>query len=142
MFVQAKCSPERARSGLRAGVIAAVVSGIPSTLHALATGRDPLEATKTAGTLLLPHERRTGLLLAAAAPAHVAISVAWALLLARVLPRRRTILAGALAGAAIYVVDVQLVGRRVARLRALPQLPQLADHVLYGATVGALLRER
>ena len=32
------------REGLAAGAAGATLSGIPSTLHALATGRDPLEA--------------------------------------------------------------------------------------------------
>src|SRR4051812_17964931 len=43
---------------LVAGAIAAVLSGAPSTLHALLTGRDPLEASLAAGTPLLPPERR------------------------------------------------------------------------------------
>jgi hypothetical protein len=34
------------------------------------------------------------------------------------------------------------VGRRVPRVRALPLLPQLADHVLFGAVAGYVLGRR
>jgi len=129
-----------ARDAVRAGLIAAIVSGAPSTLHAVATGRDPLEATYAAGSILLPGETRHGRLLAAAVPVHLTISVGWALVLASVLPRRRTTLWGAGAGLAIAALDLGLVGRRFERIRALPLLPQIADHIAYGAIVGAVLR--
>ena len=128
------------RTAVRAGLFAAAVSGDPSTLHALATGRDPLEATEAAGSILLPNERRRGRLFAAAIPLHLGISIGWALVLAAVLPRRHTLVAGAAAGLAIAALDLGVVGRRFERIRALPLAPQLADHVAYGAAVGAALR--
>jgi hypothetical protein len=127
---------------LAAGGTAALLSGVPSTAHALATGRDPLEASLAAGSLLVPRERRRVRLLVAAVPAHVAISLAWACVLAVVLPRRRTTLAGAAAGLAIAAFDLGVVGRRFLRIRALPLGPQLADHVAFGAVVGAVLARR
>jgi len=130
------------RRALAAGALAGQVSGAPSTAYALATGRDPLEATLAAGSLLLPGETRQGRLLLAAGPVHLAISLGWALLLQRALPRRPTLLAGALAGLGIAALDIGVVGRRFPRIRALPLLPQLADHALYGATVAAVLRGR
>lgn len=130
------------RDGLAAGAVAAVVSGAPSTLWALAAGRDPLEATLAAGSLLLPGETRRGRLAAAAVPVHLALSLSWGVVLARSLPRRRCVEAGAAAGLAIAALDRVAVGRRFAQVRALPTLPQLADHVLYGATVGAVLGRR
>jgi hypothetical protein len=130
------------RDGLAAGAVAAVVSGAPSTLWALAAGRDPLEATLATGSLLLPEETRRGRLAAAAVPVHLGLSLAWAVVLARALPRRRSAEAGALAGLAIAALDLGLVGRRFPRVRALPTLPQLADHAVYGATVGTLLERR
>src|SRR5205814_4681241 len=45
----------RVRDRAAAGLIAAVVSGAPSTLWALARGRDPLEATRAAGSIVAPH---------------------------------------------------------------------------------------
>ena len=128
-------------AGVRAGLFAAAVSGVPSTLHALATGRDPFQATEAAGSLLLPGERRRARLLAAAVPVHLAISVSWAIVLAALLPRRHTVVAGAAAGLAIAAVDLGLIGRRYPRIRGLPLGPQLADHVVFGAAVGAALRE-
>ncbi|HEV7882195.1 MAG TPA: hypothetical protein VGO81_01430 [Solirubrobacteraceae bacterium] len=127
---------------LAAGAVAAVLSGAPSTLHALATGRDPLEASLAAGTLLLGRERRPARLLVAAAVAHVALSLGWAVVLAVVLPRRRTMAAAAAAGLAIAALDLGVVGRRYPRIRALPLVPQVLDHVAYAVTVGVVLQHR
>jgi hypothetical protein len=130
------------RNGLAAGAAAAAVSGAPSTLCALVAGDDPLEATLAAGSLVLPRETRRGRLAAAAVPVHLALSLSWGVALAHLLPRRRTVAAGALAGLAIAALDLGVVGRRFPRVRALPVLPQVADHALYGATVGLVLRQR
>ena len=130
------------RDGLAAGAVAAVLSGAPSTVHALATRASPLEATLAAGTLLLPRERRPLALALAALPVHVALSLGWALLLAVLLPRRRTVAWATLAGLAIAALDLGVVGRRHPRIRALPQLPQVLDHIAYGAVVGVVLSRR
>ena len=114
-----------------------MLSGAPSTLHALATGRDPLEAALAAGSILLPRETRRGRLLAAALPVHLALSLGWALALDRAGVRGAG--RGALAGLAIGVVDLSLAARVLPRIRALPVLPQLADHAAYGAVVGRVL---
>jgi hypothetical protein len=114
-----------------------VLSGAPSTVHALATGRDPLEATLAAGSILLPGETRRGRLLAAAVPVHLALSLGWAVALQRAGVRGAG--RGALAGLAIGVVDLSLAARALPRVRALPVLPQLADHAVYGAVVGYVL---
>lgn len=130
------------QDGLVAGAVAAAASGAPSTLHALATRTSPLEATLAAGTLLLPRERRPLALFLAAVPVHVALSLGWAVVLAFTLPRRRTLACGALAGLAIAALDLGVVGRRRPRIRALPQVPQVLDHLAYGAVVGAVLSRR
>lgn len=127
---------------LVAGAAAAVVSGLPSTVWALATGGDPLEATLAAGSILLPEETRRGRLLAAAVPVHVALSLGWAFVLARVLPHGREPATGAAAGLGIAALDLGVVGRGIPRVRALPLLPQVADHVAFGATVGCVLARR
>ena len=128
--------------GLVAGAVAAVLSGAPSTLHAFATRASPFEATLAAGALLLPRERRPLVLALAALPLHLALSLGWAVLLAAVLPRRRTVAYATLAGLAIAALDLGVVGRRMPRIRALAPLPQVLDHVAYGATVGAVLSRR
>ena len=128
--------------GAVAGAVAALLSGAPSTLHALLTGADPLEATRAAGALVLPRETRPLPLLAAALPAHAAISLAWGAVLAVALPQRHTVTAGAFAGLAIAAVDLGVIGSRLPRIRALPTAPQVADHVAYGTVVGAVVARR
>jgi hypothetical protein len=127
---------------LVAGAAAAVLSGAPSTLHALLTGVNPLEASLAAGTLLLRDERRPARLLPAAIVAHGALTLGWALVLAAVLPRRRTVAWSVVAGLAIAALDLGVVGRRFPRIRALALLPQVLDHVAYGASVGCVLSLR
>lgn len=132
----------RKGDALAAGAVAAVVSGAPSTLWALSTGGDPLAATLAAGSVLLPRETRRGRLAAAAVPLHLALSFGWAVVLERTLPRRHEVAAGAAAGVAIAALDLGVAGRLFPRIRALPLLPQLADHVAYGLMVGYVLARR
>jgi hypothetical protein len=127
------------KEGVRAGLIAGVVSGAPSTLHALATGGDPLEATLAAGSMALPDEQRTERLLAAAVPVHLALSAFWGVVLARALPRRRAAFTGTLAGLAIGGLDLLVIGPLFPRIRALPKGPQFADHIAFGITAAYLL---
>jgi hypothetical protein len=122
---------------VRAAAWAALLSGAPSTLHALATRRDPLQATLAAGSILLPRETRRTRLLAAAVPVHLVLSLGWAVALDRAGVRgaRR----GALAGLAIGAVDLSVAAHVFPRIRGLPLLPQLADHAAYGAVAGHVL---
>lgn len=122
---------------LRAALWAATLSGLPSTAHALATGRDPLAAAVAAGSVLLPRERSRAKLLAAAVPVHLAISLGWTLALDRA--GLRTARGGALAGLAIAALDLGVVSRRFPRVRSLPLIPQLADHAAFGAIAARLL---
>jgi hypothetical protein len=119
--------------GLGAGAVAAVLSGAPSTTVALVTGRDPLEAIRAAGSLVGSPNLRAGLVV------HAAVSLGWGVVLAAALPRRRPALWGAAGGGVIALLDLGLVGRRYPRIRALPIVPQVADHVVYGAMVGIVL---
>ncbi|HEX3325707.1 MAG TPA: hypothetical protein VHV50_01800 [Actinomycetota bacterium] len=128
------------RTAARAGVTAGLLSGIPSTVVCMVLGRDPLEATAAAGAMLLPHEQRQGVLVAAAIPVHAAISLGWAVVLTALLPARRTLLWGAAAGLAIAALDLGPLARPFPRIRALPLGPQIADHVAFGAIVGACVR--
>ena len=125
-----------------AAAVAALVSGAPSTLHAVVTGRGVLDATAAAGTLLLPARSSRLRLVLAGGVAHVAISAGWAAVLAAVLPRRRTATWGGAAGLAIAAVDLGLVARRLPAIRSLSLVPQLADHVAFGTVVGAVLARR
>jgi len=146
------------RDGVLAGAVAGVLSGAPSTLHALLTGADPLAAALAAGDLLLPAApgqgaapagRSRAARLAAGAAAHVALSLGWGTVLAVTV--RRTSLppvaAGVAAGAVIAALDLGLlahgpIGRRWPLIRALPVWPQVADHIAFGAVAGEVLRRR
>ena len=118
---------------VRAAAVAGVVSGVPSTAHAVVTGSDPLLAARAAGALL---GRPT---LARGVVAHTLVSVAWAAVLAVVLPRRGATAVGAAAGVVIAAIDLGVVGRRIPAIRDLPVAPQVADHLAFGALVGMTL---
>ncbi|MDP9072491.1 MAG: hypothetical protein M3N68_14650, partial [Actinomycetota bacterium] len=62
--------------------------------------------------------------------------------LGAVLPGRRTPWWGLAGGLAIAAVDLGVIGRRLPRVRALPVVPQVADHVAYGVVAGAVLSAR
>ena len=128
------------RDAIVAGTWAAVLSGALSTVHALATGRDPLEATKAAGAILLPRSTRALPLVLAAVPVHLALSLGWALVLDRLGARGTA--RGAAAGLGIAALDLGVFGRRLPRVRALPVVPQILDHLAYGVVVGAVLERR
>ena len=121
---------------LAAAAVAGALSGVPSTMHAVLTGRSPLAAARAAGELL----GRPGL--ARGALVHAALSIGWACVLARLLPRRRTVLWGGVAGAAIAALDLAVARRRFPAVAALPSPPQVADHVAFGALVGLVLQVR
>ncbi|WP_254896830.1 hypothetical protein [Amycolatopsis sp. Hca4] len=121
-----------------AGAVAAVVSGVPSTVHALLTGRDVLAATRAAGTLLPGRQRRPGV--AAGLLAHVLVSAAWTGVLAAAARRHRLGLrSGAAAGLVIAVLDLGIAARAYPAVRDLPRGPQILDHLVFGAVTGALL---
>jgi hypothetical protein len=137
---------EAVRDGLVAGSVAAVAGGIPSTLHALANGGDVLASTRAAGSIALPGSHDGEALLAAGANVHAVVSLFWGVALAHVIPRqagvRTSVAAGAMGGLAIAALDLGLLGRLFPRIRALPRAPQVADHVAFGAVVGAVLAWR
>ncbi|MDP8976549.1 MAG: hypothetical protein M3N28_09360 [Actinomycetota bacterium] len=119
--------------GLAAGAVAAVLSGVPSTAAAVLTRRDALEAARAAGAMVGSPTVGAG------AAVHACISLAWGVMLAAALPRRHPVLWGVAAGGAIAAVDLGVVGRRLAPIRALPAVPQVADHLAFGAVVGAVV---
>lgn len=131
-----------ARAAIEAGLAGAVFSGIPSTAHALATGADPLEGGRAAGSMLLPREQRTPVLMMAAIAVHLSMSTGWAFVLARTLPSGRARRWAPAAGLGIAALDLGVIGRRFPRIDALPVAPQVADHLAYAWTVGAMLDRR
>jgi hypothetical protein len=137
------------RDGLAAGAVAGILSGAPSTAHALLAGRDPLAAARAAGNLLLPAGASPEALLAAGGAAHVVLSLGWGTVLAVAVRRLplSPLVAGAVAGGAIAALDLGILahgplGRRWPLIRALPVWPQVADHIAFGLVTGAVLRRR
>jgi hypothetical protein len=136
-----KLAAERLGAGkavVKAGLVGAVVSGIPSTVVTLARRESLLDGARAAGAIVLRNETRTPVLLAAAVPVHLALSLGWTVAIAR-LPRRGPV-PGVLAGLAIAALDLEVIGRRIPAIRALPQGRQWADHVAFGLSVGWMLR--
>jgi len=116
-------------------VVAAVVSGAPSTVVALVRGDDVLGATRAAGTLIPGRGDRPGVV--AGLAAHAALSIWWGGVLTAVVRRvGGGAVTGALAGAAVAALDLGVVARRYPAIRALPRGPQWADHLVFGAVVG------
>lgn len=132
------------RHVLYAWLAASVLSGLPSTLHALATGGDVMEATRAAALMVLPDDGTTDwslqAIFLAAGLAHGSISLFWAMLLALVLPRRGVTAWAMAASAAIALLDLGLIAPALfPAVAALAFLPQLADHLMWGACYGGTL---
>jgi len=137
------------KDGLVAGAVAGVLSGTPSTVHALVTGRDPLAAARAAGNLVLPEGSPPAALYLAGGVAHVVLSLGWGTVLGVAVRRTSVppVTAGLAAGVAIAALDLGVlahgpVGRRWPMIRALPVWPQVADHIAFGVVAGAVLRRR
>jgi hypothetical protein len=105
-------------------------------------GEDVLVGARAAGAMVLPHERRTLVLLVVAAPIHLAISLGWAAVMAVALPHGREPARGVVGAMVIAALDLALIGRRIPSIAALPQGRQWADHAAYGLAVGLVLRAR
>jgi hypothetical protein len=128
---------------LWAWLAATVLSGLPSTLHALITGGDVTEATRAAGAMLISSESSFSQLFAAALIAHSAVSFAWVALLVLALPRRRTLFWSLVAAAMIAVLDLRIIAPMMfPEVARLPFWPQFADHLMWGASVGMAVHWR
>jgi hypothetical protein len=133
----------RRRDLLYAWLVATVFSGLPSTLHALATGADPLEATRAAGAMLVPPAAGTVALVAAAAIVHSSVSLFWAAVFAWLLPRRQPALWAVVGSAAVAMLDLRVIAPVLfPAVAALPFWPQFADHLAWGALLGGTLQIR
>ncbi len=130
---------------MEATVLAAALSGAPSTLHALIKCRSlraavfyVYDATRAAGTLVPPGRPGFGRGMAV----HIAISMLCGEGLARTLPGDHPAEWGAAAGLVIGVVNVGVIGRSFPAIRALPLVPQLADNVMFGTVFAVTLARR
>ena len=122
--------------------MAGTLSGVPSTLHALVSGRNPLDSIRAAATLVPGSDTRsTARQLATGVAVHGVLTLGWTAVLMAALPRRHAVAWGAVAGLGIAALDLGIIGRRYPAIAALPVGGQIADHVAFGALVG-LVRSR
>ena len=121
--------------------IAAILSGAPSTAHAVLTRRDPLVATRAAASLVGVGPQHRILALAGGGVVHLVVSAWWGTVLGAVLPPGRRTRWGVVAGVAIFVLDLQVIARLAKRpaITALPPSPQLADHLAFAVVIGFVL---
>jgi hypothetical protein len=132
-----------ARDLFHAWLVATVFSGLPSTLYALVSGADPLEATRAAGAMLVPGSADTPTVVAAAALVHPAVSLFWAAVFGCLLPRRRVTLWAVTGSAAVAWLDLRVIAPLLfPAVAALPFWPQFTDHLMWGALLGAMLQLR
>lgn len=126
------------RDLLYAWLAATLLSGIPSTLFALVTGGDPMEATRAAGAMVGRPES-----FVAAGAVHATVSLFWCCVLWLALPLRRTTLWAVAASAAIAVLDLRVMAPIFfPEVFALAFWPQFADHLMWGACVGIVVGYR
>jgi hypothetical protein len=122
-----------------AAAVAGTLSGIPSSVHALASGRSPLTSVRAAGTIAVDDSAPSTARLAAGLAVHAGLSVGWTTVLAVILPPRRPAWWGAVAGLGIAALDLGVASRRYPAIAALPRTAQVADHVAFGAIAGLVL---
>jgi hypothetical protein len=128
---------------LVSGLAATLLSGLPSTLYAIAVREDVSAATRAAGAMLLGPGASFAELFLAAALVHVVVSFFWAAILVSILPRRLTIMWAIVAAVLIGVLDLAVIAPVFfPEVAALPFLQQMADHLMWGATLGGALALR
>ena len=133
----------RVKTTLIAGGLAGLVSGIPSTVYLLVTGGDLLASVNALVAMVAASELPVLNRLAIAAAVHFTVSFFWASVLVAIIPRRAPVIGALVASAIITFLDLEVIAPRYfAEAAALAFIPQLADHLAWGATVGAVLRMR
>jgi hypothetical protein len=119
---------------LYAWLAATLLSGIPSTLYAVATGRDAMAATRAAAAMFPV----SGNVLIDAALVHTAVSLFWAALLFFALPTRHTTAWAIGAAAMIGILDLRVIAPHL--FPEVAARPQMADHLMWGACFGLMLQ--
>jgi hypothetical protein len=130
------------RRVMEATLLAAALSGAPSTVHVFIKRRSlrsaaayVYDATRAIGTLVPPG--RPGFLRGAVA--HLAISGLCGETLARTLPRDHGAAWGAAGGFLFGVIGVGVIGKSFPAISGLPLMPQLADNVMFGMVFAVAL---
>jgi hypothetical protein len=102
-----------------------------------------MEATRAAGAMLILPSSGLAALVLAAAVVHTAVSFFWAAILVFILPRRHVIVWATVAAALIAWLDLRVIAPAFfAEVAALEFGPQVADHLMWGASLGWVLSRR
>ena len=133
------------RRVMEATLLAAALSGAPSTVHVLIKRRSlrsaaayVYDATRAIGALIPPGRPGFG----RGVFAHLAISMLCGETLARILPADHGAAWGAAGGFLFGVINVGVIGRSFPTISGLPLVPQLADNVMFGTVFAVALDKR
>jgi hypothetical protein len=125
---------------LIAWLISSGPSGLPSTILAVATGGDPMEATRAAGLMVVSPDAAPNEILLAATAVHMGVAFFWTAVLGLALPRERRLLWSLLAGVGIAVLDLRVIaGLFFPSIVALSFWVQLLDHLAFCGLVALVL---
>jgi len=134
---------DRLKTTLLAGGLAGVIGGIPSTVYLLVTGGDVFESLNAVVAMVAGSELPVLQRVAIAGAVHFSLSFLWASVLAVLIPRRAPIFGTLVGSVIIAFLDLKVIAPLYfAEVAALAFIPQLVDHLAWGATVGAVLRAR
>jgi len=133
------------RRVIEATLLAAALSGAPSTVHVFIKRRSLRSAaayvydtTRAIGTLLPPGRPGFG----RGVLAHFAISMLCGETLARTLPPDHGAAWGAAGGFLFGVINVGVIGKSFPAISGLPLMPQLADNVMFGTVFAVAVDKR
>ena len=127
------------RTTLIAAMVAGLAGALPSTLYSIATGGDWLASINAVAAMVNAEQLAMAWRVSVATAIHLAISLLWATLLVAILPRRRTLLWASAAGILIAVLDLRILAPMFfPEVASLSFWPQLADHIVWGASMGAV----
>jgi len=133
----------RVSTALVAGGLAGLVGVIPSTVHLLVTGGDLFAPVNALAAMVAAHELPVLHRVAVATAIHFALSFFWASVLVALVPRRAPVFGALVASAIITILDLKVIAPLFfTEASALAFIPQIADHLVWGATVGTVLRVR
>ena len=131
----------RVRTTLVAGGLAGLVGAIPSTVYLLVTGGNVFASVNALAAMVAGNELPVLHSVAVATAVHITLSFFWASVLVTLLPLRAPVVGALVASAIITILDLKVIAPHYfAEAAALAFVPQLADHLAWGATVGAVLR--
>ncbi|MBC8872536.1 MAG: hypothetical protein H8E44_24140 [Planctomycetes bacterium] len=133
-----------------AAIIAGLLGVLPSTVWAFFSGARVEEALLVPGELFVGRNAWIGTKIFVTIVVHGGMSLFWAGVLCALLPRRRPVINALGAGFSIAVLDLLVIAQAFQAVHSVVLLhraldsfwPWLADHLVFGAVVGAVVAFR